>query len=145
MPVSGGSNVKRILSQQQNPSGEVTGIQVGFFGTDKYPDGTAITTVAAVHEYGLGGIPERPFFRVTVSESKEDVRQLLRERVDPASMTVTPQDAEIIGAFIARRIESKITALKTPPLAPSTRRGRDGDNPLLDSGRLAGHVRYERI
>ena len=29
----------------------------------KYPDGTPDAVVAAANEYGLGGLPERPFFR----------------------------------------------------------------------------------
>ena len=45
-------------------------IEVGFFESAKYPDGTSVAYVAAIQEFGnpKGSVPSRPFFRNAIAE-----------------------------------------------------------------------------
>ena len=62
--VTGGRAAKQfILQAKRAQRGAVEELQVGFFATAKYPDGTPVTNVAVWNEFGTGRIPERPFFR----------------------------------------------------------------------------------
>ena len=68
--VTGGRAAKQfILQAKRAQRGAVEELQVGFFATAKYPDGTPVTNVAVWNEFGTGSIPERPFFRQALAPS----------------------------------------------------------------------------
>lgn len=46
------------------------GVKVGIMEGATYPDGTSVAMVAAIHEFGGGNVPPRPFMRNTVAEKK---------------------------------------------------------------------------
>ena len=144
MPVAGGARLKAYLAQQKNPP-EVWEVKVGFFSPDKYPDEKPVPAVAAAHEFGLG-VPQRPFMRPAIAETKDCVRRLLRQRIDPRMLTVARANADALDELVVEVIRQKITSVREPALAPSTRRRRGGNaNPLADTRRLSRSVRHEII
>ena len=59
-------HIAKVLEQLQHRE-----IQVGFFETAVYPDGTPIAYVAAIQEFGHGAIPPRPFLRPAAADNKD--------------------------------------------------------------------------
>lgn len=149
MPVRGGARFRQLINQQKTAS-EAKGVAVGFFSSARYPDGTLVASVAAWNEYGTNAssrrpfdIPARPFMRPTIAEEMQNVRALLRARANPRTMTVTRADASAIGAYLAGKIQTKITTLREPPNAPSTVELKGSSNPLIDSGFMRTAVSFE--
>lgn len=64
---SSGSKALEKLADQIKSSK----LEVGFFETAKYPDGTPVAYVAAIQEFGnpAGNNPSRPFFRNAISQN----------------------------------------------------------------------------
>ena len=135
-------------------------MQVGFFDSARYPDGTPVTNVAAWNEFGTQRpdgsvlVPERPFFRNAIPDIRASARQLLKSGIDSRTMAVTQQLANKIGVVGQAHIQSSITELHIPPNAPSTARrknervGRSAaaqTNPLIDTGQLRLSVSYRTL
>lgn len=139
-------------------------IEVGFFSTAKYPDGTPVTNVAAWNEFGTQKkdgsvhIPERPFFRNALPTIRKNVRLMIRKGIDPQTMAVSTQLAEQLGAMAQGEIQDSIVELRDPKNAPVTVEGgwivgahgkpiyiegKKSDNPLVDEGVLVGSVTYK--
>ena len=81
---TGGRKIKRLFDTALK--GGVREVDVGFFSTATYPDGTPVAAVAAWNEFGTqrGGrphIPERPFFRRAIKSMRPGVVRL--QRVPP--------------------------------------------------------------
>ena len=78
-------------------------VEVGFYSTAKYKDGTPLTNVALWQEFGTNGtngvgkIPERPFFRIAIRKMEAPALALLKADVDPKTMVVTRRIAEKLG------------------------------------------------
>ena len=122
--------------------GGVNQLEVGFFDTAKYPDGTPVAEVAAANEFGVG-VPERSFFRVALKTVVVPLRRILRRRVDPRRNIVDKTTAALMGEQVRNEVIDAITALRTPPNAPSTIKAKKSSNPLIDTGLMRASVTYE--
>lgn len=122
--------------------GGVKGIRVGFFSSDRYQDGNPVADVAAKHEFGVD-VPERPFFRQTVSRVRGPVLTRLKRYIDPKKMILTNQDAGLIGAFVTGQIQKQIVKLKDPPNSPRTIAQKKSANPLIDTSVMLRAVTWE--
>ena len=148
--IRGGKKLDAFL-RKAKVAKNVRSIQVGFFQTDTYPDGTPVTNVALWQEFGteietLTGtqqhIPERPFFRNAIRDAQRELPQVLHDNVDPRTMVVDRKVAEKLGLAFQGLIYDSITRLTEPPNAPSTKRIKKSENPLLDEGTLRGATTY---
>ena len=117
-------------------------VKVGFMG-GKYPDGTPDAVVAAANEYGLGGLPERPFFRQSVAIMQQELPRVLPRYIDQKTLTVSHREANLIGAWAADVIKGRIADLQDPPNSPATLAAKQGDSPLQDTGHLGDAVSWE--
>ena len=135
-------------------------VQIGFFDTARYPDGTPVTNVAAWNEFGTqrpnGSVlaPERPFFRNAIPGIKAGARSILKKGLDPTLMVVSRQLAARVGVYGQGEVQQSITDLINPPNAPSTRQWKNErvgkpasalTNPLIDTGQLRLSVTYRVI
>lgn len=91
-------------------------IEVGFFATARYPDGTPVTNVAAWNEFGtnpgglgLGPTPERPFFRTAIKEMPPELVKILKQHIDPALMVIDRALANRLGIKMQGMIQVSIT------------------------------------
>ena len=133
MAVRGGHRLRAAIRKGLSAQG-VTRVTVGFYRTAKYPDGTPVAAVAAWNEFGTKGggwggpIPERPFFRTAIRLARDDIRQLLRERVDPQRMVVDDKMGNELGALVASQIQRTIAEakFKAPAAATLAARKRPG-------------------
>jgi len=132
--------------------------QVGWFETAKYPNGTPVAYVAAIHEFGYaaGGIPPRPFFRPTIAaQTGEWSRQFGRAATAVANGKIEPGPAMTqLAALAAGDVADTISKLTAPALKEATvnaRRRKRADKktvggltkPLVDTGIMLGTLTYK--
>ena len=143
--ITGGGKLKAVLANAEKAkSARKKQIKVGFFPDKKYDDGTPVALVAAIQEFGLGGNPERPFFRQSIAQLEQDLGRKLAGLIDPLTMTVSASDAEEIGRYAVEVVRNHIESLRDPANAQKTIELKDGkNNPLIDSGRLRDSADYQ--
>ena len=134
----GGKKLQRLL--REAGKGGVSGVKVGFFSTAKYEDGTPVAAVAAWNEFGTKTIPERPFFRRALAEAERGVSNILAKGIDTKKMVVDERLAGRVGAYVVGRVMESISALGSPPNAPSTASRKGSTNPLIDTGMMRASV-----
>ena len=159
---SGGRKLDKFL--REAGKGGVSKVEVGFFSTAKYKDGTPVAAVAAWNEFGTEpyairakagktlaftgseggtvfakevkhpGIPERPFFRQAISRMEDELPDFIKKRIDPKMMVVDEQLAGRIGAYAQGQVQNSIAELREPANAESTKMAKGSDNPLVGKG-----------
>ena len=137
----GGKKIKAIMAKAEQNRGKK--IKVGFFSASAYPDGTKTALVAAAQEFGLAGLPERPFFRQAIAIIEKELPRQLRGIINPETMEISAGDAARIGRFAVDTIQARINDLTDPKNAETTILRKGSDNPLVDTGELHDAVDYE--
>ena len=146
--MKGGANLAKYLADLKRNATSAQRVDIGFFRDATYTDGTPVATVAAVQEFGNDRVPARSFMRTTIAE---------RSRQWPgaaaAVLRATGCDArqalETMGQVAAQEMQSKISEITEPPLAPSTVRQRlkkgseVPDKPLIDTRTMINALRYQ--
>ena len=146
------ANIEKLARELTGPV-----LQVGWFDTNKYEDGTPVAYVALIHEFGYleGGIPPRPFMRPTIAREETKWRALVEQsavKITAGNMTVD-QLFDILGLSVSGEIARSISEVFAPPLKPATikakqrkmaKTGLTGalDKPLVESGIMLDTVTY---
>lgn len=86
-------------------------------------------------------IPPRPFMRQTMDNHSQQWGALFKEAFKQTGSI--DQALGQLGQIIRDQIKGTIKTFSDPPNAKSTVRRKGGDNPLIDSGKLLGHIDYE--
>lgn len=100
--------------------------KVGWFESAKYEDGTPVAGVAAVHEFGSGNVPPRPFMRPTAKKESAQwgkiagsgTRAILAGNASPSDVM------DGLGLAAEGDIRKTISQIQEPPLAPATIRAK---------------------
>lgn len=89
-------------------------------------------------------IPERSFIRAAVDENEANIREAMRRSFDrvAAGEATADEQAARFGMFVQALIQGFATDLSDPPNAPLTRFVKQSENPLVDTGRMIGSIRY---
>ena len=140
--IKGGKKLDAFLRKAKGARG-VGQVEVGFYSTARYPDGTPVTSVAAWQEFGTKTIPERPFFRIAIGKMGGPALALLKADVDPKTMVVTRATASKLGLIGQKEIRKSITNLRTPPNSPVTILLKGSSNPLIDEGFMRQSVTWK--
>lgn len=119
---------------------ELDGVQarIGWFESAKYPDGTPVAYVAAIHEFGTTTIPARPFMRPTLTEKRpawmklleNGAREVLRGNQSASAVL------ELVALKAAGDIRKTIASITSPPLSPITVARKGNSKPLIDTGQM---------
>ena len=147
----GGKNLKRFMQRARSAEGRgVTAVQAGFFGDAENKQGQEIAPIAAIQEFGAqlpNGtmIPERPFMRLAANRMRETLPKVIRDRVDPATLTVDGITAKAVGEAMVETIQTAIDDTTDPANAAITQRRKRGNRPLVDSGAMRDAVDHEAI
>ena len=126
----GGRKLDAFLRNAKAADG-VESVEVGFYSDSKYPDGSPVTNVAAINEFGSKHAPERPAFRQAIPEMKGPALAVLKANVNPRTMVVDRRTAEQVGRAGQRVLRQSYVSLKNPANAESTIAAKRGDNPLV--------------
>ena len=117
------------------------GLEIGFFETARYPNGTFVAQVARYNEFGTLNIPMRPFFRNAINKNIKKWYATLQNAIN---QNATPSKAlSIVGEVARADIIQSITDLRTPPNAESTIKQKKSTNPLIDTGLMRRSVTYK--
>lgn len=143
MTSRGGKKLESTIRQARAGAG-VKEIEVGFYTTARYSDGTRVTNVAASNEFGDpdNNIPERPFMRRANDKAADVLSPIIRREIDPQKMTVERQLAERLGLAMQGIIQQEIVDLRHPPNARQTILRKGSSNPLVDTGFMRRSVTY---
>ncbi len=118
-------------------------VQVGFFGNDRYEDGTPVAKVATIHEFGAAHVPPRPFFRQAIKNMEKELPQLVADIIDPKTLRLDMVSLGKLGSWAAGQVAKRIIDLRTPPNSPLTIAAKRSDNPLIDTGKLLRSVTWK--
>ena len=145
---SGSEALEKLAEQMKRAK-----IEVGFFESAKYPDGTPVAYVAAIQEFGYpaGNIPSRPFFRNAISQNDDwkDLANKAMNAVIGGRMELN-QALNQMGLKMAADVKDSITdgsyeALKQSTLdARQSRKRTKGvaSKPLIDTAQMLQSVTY---
>jgi hypothetical protein len=135
--------IRRIETINREMSRRGQNVKVGLpKGSNDYPDGTSVTAVGAIHEFGSPskGVPQRSYLRTTLVEKKrayiELFKALARSIVEGRRTKL--QALGLLGLQVQTDVREKITDISTPPLVV-----RVGGNPLVDTGHLRQSINFE--
>lgn len=102
--------------------------RVGWFESSKYPDGTPVAYIAAIHEFGYpgGNIPPRPTMRPTIEAQRHTWSTMFGQGAKAIlAGNETPHTVmEKMGLLAAADIRKAIASLTSPPLKPETIKNR---------------------
>ena len=128
-------------------------LEVGFFESAIYPDGTPVAYVAAIQEFGnpAGNNPSRPFFRNAISQNDgwKDLANKAMNAVIEGRMELN-QALNQMGLVIGSNVQDSINdgsyeALKQSTLdARQSRKRTEGvaSKPLIDTAQMLQSVTY---
>ena len=158
------NNIDKVMRNLKQLGGKQ--IKVGLFGSDS----SELVMIGAVHEYGAEipvtpkmrawfaangyplkkettviKIPERSWLRSGYDENIDKIAKKIEEMVPHViEGNVNPKIfMDAIGMEFAGLIQKKMRDLKNPPNSSMTVERKGSDNPLIDTGRLVGAIRYE--
>ena len=147
---TGGRKFNEAVRDAKSAALKTPTVKVGFFSHSRYPDGLPVATVAAWNEYGTRTrsgatwIPERPFFRQAIENSKPDVKKHVRERVrGNPELGTSLELANEVGAIVAGHIQQRIADFDDPGNAELTIEIKGFDNPLVHTGQMRTSVTWE--
>lgn len=110
---------------------------------DEDHDGLTNAELGAIHEYGSGDIPERPFIRGYFDEKSDDVERFINEAAERVLSGEDPLTAaELVALQLESGVKERMMAGIAPELHESTRRKRGEDAiPLIATSQLLGSIR----
>lgn len=133
-------------------------VTIGVHSTaEPYPSGESVAEVAITHEFGTRKIPQRSFFRSTLSAKEREIKEL----IDKFSIAISKESSIVkkylskIGFYIMSQIKSTIRTrgenanVDWPELyyirenLPKEKWPKPHSKPLIDSGRLLKSITYE--
>lgn len=99
------------------------------------PSGKPLAEIGAIHEFGLGDIPERSFLRSLTILKRSEIISAMKVQAEKAA---GGDDANLImeqfALFAQGLAQENVIELDTPPLASPRPDG--SDNPLNDTGAM---------
>lgn len=106
-----------------------------------------VAEIAAVHEFGNDGMPERSFLRAGIDGSAtliSTATATLSGKVLDGQLTPA-QAAGQLGLLGVREVQRKITDGPFVPNAPATIEAKGSSRPLIDSGQMRRAVTHEVV
>ena len=121
------------------------GVEVGFFGGAKYPNGLEIAENAIIQNYGSpkNGIPPRPFFDTCIKENEDKWSEKFAELI--AKGVNVKQALNVIGELIKTDLQDSIANGNWVANAPSTIKKKKSSRPLIDTGTMINSIHKHLI
>jgi len=148
----GWKQIKKELAKYRNAYVKVglptkTGEKEHDGGKDGEMSGVTVAAVGWFNEFGTKTIPERSFIRSTHDENIPEIvamKKRLLAQLYEKKMGVL-KALRVLGTYMKKEIQAKITSLDTPPNAPSTIARKGSSNPLIATGQMRQSVDYEVV
>ena len=139
--------LERLLKRYKDESVLAVGYPASETGGIQYPDGTPVTLVAAVNNFGSQsrGIPARPFMEAGAQAALAgDAGKIAAELVpllNEGKITIE-EILEHMGPFAEGAFKAAFTGNEWAPNAQSTIDAKGSSQPLIDTGLLRNSLTY---
>lgn len=139
--IKGGDKLDAYLAAQARKLSTAATLNVGFFESATYPDGTSVALVAFLQNFGTGTIPPRPFFSNMVAvygpEWPEQIAKLLNANNMDAEIAL-----KLMGFVIEDELRQSIVDTNEPALSEITLMLRKmfGNSPEGITGKAVGEA-----
>lgn len=102
-----------------------------------------LAAIAAIHEFGLGGMPQRSFLRSAFDENKPMINKMGDRVVNSAIKGISTETAlNQLGNVVQGMVQKKIVDGPFVPNSPATIKRKKSSRPLIDTGHLRQSIRY---
>ena len=103
-----------------------------------------LVEVAALHEFGAEGIPQRSFVRATVDLHEAEIHDLQRALALQVLRGEVEEEValERLGMKVAAKCQNRIAEGIPPENAPETIERKGSSKPLVDTGQLKASITY---
>lgn len=102
-----------------------------------------LAAIAAIHEFGLGGMPQRSFLRSAFDENKPMINKMGDRIVNSAIKGISTETAlNQLGNVVQGMVQKKIVDGPFVPNSPATIKRKKSSRPLIDTGHLRQSIRY---
>ena len=102
-----------------------------------------LAVIAAIHEFGLGGMPQRSFLRSAFDENKPMLNRMGDNIVNGAIKGMSTETAlNQLGNVVQGMVQKKIVDGPFVPNSPATIKRKKSSKPLIDTGHLRQSIRY---
>lgn len=122
-------------------------VRVGLPDGKTEKDGTPLTTLGFVHEFGAPqkGIPERSFMRSTMHEQGKKYAETMGKGLRDIANGKTTANEVLgkVGVVATGDVQAKIASGDFVALDPKTIKRKGSSKPLIDTGQLRQSVAWE--
>lgn len=102
-----------------------------------------LAIVAAIHEFGLGDMPQRSFLRSAYDENLPMIDKMIQRVANGAVFGLGTNAAlNQLGNVVQGMVQRKIVDGPFVPNSPATIKRKKSSKPLIDTGHLQQSIRY---
>lgn len=102
-----------------------------------------LAVIAAIHEFGLGDMPQRSFLRSAYDENLPVIDKMIQRIANGAVFGLGTNAAlNQLGNVVQGMVQRKIVDGPFVPNSPATIKRKKSSKPLIDTGHLRQSIRY---
>lgn len=102
-----------------------------------------LAVIAAIHEFGLGDMPQRSFLRSAYDENLPMIDKMIQRVANGAVFGLGTNAAlNQLGNVVQGMVQRKIVDGPFVPNSPATIKRKKSSRPLIDAGHLRQSIRY---
>ena len=102
-----------------------------------------LAVIAAIHEFGLGDMPQRSFLRSAYDENLPMIDKMIQRVANGAVFGLGTNAAlNQLGNVVQGMVQRKIVEGPFVPNSPATIKRKKSSKPLIDTGHLRQSIRY---
>lgn len=102
-----------------------------------------LAVIAAIHEFGLGDMPQRSFLRSAYDENLPVIDKMIQRVANGAVFGLRTNAAlNQLGNVVQGMVQRKIVDGPFVPNSPATIKRKKSSKPLIDTGHLRQSIRY---
>ena len=102
-----------------------------------------LAVIAAIHEFGLGDMPQRSFLRSAYDENLPMIDKMIQRVANGAVFGLGTNAAlNQLGNVVQGMVQRKIVDGPFVPNSPATTKRKKSSKPLIDTGHLRQSIRY---
>lgn len=102
-----------------------------------------LAVIAAIHEFGLGDMPQRSFLRSAYDENLPVIDKMIQRVANGAVFGLGTNAAlNRLGNVVQGMVQRKIVDGPFVPNSPATIKRKKSSKPLIDTGHLRQSIRY---
>lgn len=102
-----------------------------------------LAVIAAIHEFGLGDMPQRSFLRSAYDENLPVIDKMIQRVANGAVFGLGTNAAlNQLGNVVQGIVQRKIVDGPFVPNSPATIKRKKSSKPLIDTGHLRQSIRY---